>query len=155
MSFKLDGAATNPGLGAFTLYPDGDYAFEVAKQTADFSKAETEGTARISFKLTIIDGPDQADGEPTIGETYTHSIFLKTTAHPDYTKKNWDMSVGNVVQVVKACGLEVGADNTIPDCEGKAFRATMATREYTDKKTGQPKQTNQLSYLVPFDGAVA
>lgn len=115
------------------VFAPGNYLVEINKYEKDDEKENMEG---YKFWTTIIEGPDQEDGDASDGQTFFFSTYVPDEGHPSYSDQWRKRSLNQLKALLNAADIKVtGTDKVnIEDVVGQQVVFTLAI--YKSKKDG-------------------
>jgi len=129
----LEGLHEASGEIGFPLYATGRYLVEVNRYRID-SKPNMKG---YLFWTTIIEGPDQEDGEAPDGKGYFFSQWIPDEDHQNYNDSWRKRSVNYVKAVINATGLKVTSSDKIN------WDDIVGSKMFIDVGIYKPKATDE------------
>lgn len=138
---KVPGASKAKGQRRPEPLIDGDYLVEIVKEPQVTPSERSEGD-NWKFEMTVLDGPEQPDGNAPDGRKVYENIFIMHEDHRSYGQ--WGhLGVEHLKEVANACGVNVTGSDNIETSEfvGKTAVVTLRTEvpEMEDGKKGNPR----------------
>lgn len=136
--FKVNGLKKAEGKQGFDPLVPGEYVVQINKPPVVAPSEKSSGD-NWKFDLTVLDGPEQADGSAPDGRMLFENVFIMGEDHPSYSQ--WGhIGVEQLKAIVNATGVDVtSSDNVDPeDFVGKAASVKVKT-EPPQRKGDDPR----------------